>query len=185
MSYQEILDKIKPNLEKALEFFKEQLKEIRTGGVSAGFIENLKVDCFDSVLSLKQLGAISVPSPQKILVQLWDKSYLEQVIKAIEQENLGFSINIDGNNVYLLAPPLTEENKKILIKFLNKRKEEIFQNIRHIRDDGWKEIQDGFQKSEIREDDKYRGKDELEELIRDYREKIEVLVENKEKEIQR
>lgn len=185
MSYQEILDKIKPDLEKTLKFFKEQLKEIRTGRVSTALIENVKVDCFGSVLSLKQLGAISVPSPQKILVQLWDKSYLELVVKAIERENLGFSINIDNNNVYLSAPPLTEENKKILIKLLNKKKEEIFQNIRRLRDDGWREIQEGFQKGEIREDDKYRGKDELEELIRDYREKIEILIEDKEKEIER
>lgn len=184
MSYQEILEKIKPDLEKAQENFKSQLMEIRAGRLTIGLIEDIKVDCFGSILPLKQLGAISFSSPREILVQLWDKSYIESVVRAIEKRNLGLGMEVEGNNIYFSAPPLTEDSKKNLIKVLNQKKEEIFQNIRHRRDRAWKEIQEGFQKGEIGEDDKYRGKDKLEELIREQREKIEEVVENKRKEIE-
>jgi len=184
MSYQEIIEKIKPELEKVSDSFKNQLMEIRAGRLTTGLVENIKIECFGSILLLKQLGVISVPSPREILVQLWDKSYIEGVVRAIEQKKLGLGIRIEGNNIYFSAPPLTEETKKNLLRFLNQKKEETFQNIRRMRDMAWKEIQEGFQKKEIGEDDKYKGKDKLEELIKEYREKIETSAENKRKEIE-
>ncbi len=183
MTYQEILDKIKPELEKLEEEFRVKITEIRAGRLSPALVENIKVDCFGSSVLLKQLGAVSV-SGREIVIQLWDKSYLEGVVKSIEQRDTGLGIRIDGSTVYLSAPPLTEESKRNLIKVLNQEKEEIFQTIRRIRDKAWKEIQDGFQNKEIREDDKFRGKDKLEDLIKDWREKIEKMAENKTKEIE-
>ncbi len=184
MSYQEIIEKIKPELDKAQESFKNNLMEIRAGRLSTALIEDIKVECFGQVLPLKQLGAISTSSSKEILVQLWDESYVEAVVKAIEKRNLGLGVRIEGNSIYLSAPPLTEDSKKNLVKVLNQKKEETFQTIRRIRDRAWKEIQDAFQKKEIGEDDKYKGKDKLEDLIRETREEIEELVENKRKEIE-
>ena len=184
MSYQEILDKIKPELEKNLDFFKKQLMEIRAGRLSSGLIENIKADCFGQELPLKQLGIISTPSHNEISIQLWDKSYIEGVVQAIEKRKVGLNVRIEGNNVYLSVPPLTEEIKQNLIKILNEKKEESFQNIRRIRDKAWKEIQERCQKGEVTEDDKYKGKDKLEELVKEYREKIEETAENKRKEIE-
>jgi ribosome recycling factor len=183
MSYQEILEKIKPNFENVVDLFKGELQKIRANRVSAALIEDIKVDCFGSILPLKQLGAISIPSLREISIQLWDKSYVDSVVRAIEKENLGLGIRVEENKIYLSAPPLTEETRKNLIRVLNQKKEETFQEIRRIRDKAWKEIQEGFQKGEIREDDKYRGKDKLEEIVHEYREKIEEIAENKEKEI--
>ena len=159
MSYQEILDKIKNDLDKIREYFEGQLMEIRAGRLSIGLIENIKVDCFGSILALKQIASFSNPSPREILVQLWDKSYSENVIRAIEKGNLDLGIRVEGNSIYLSAPSLTEDSKKNLIKVLNQKKEETFQNVRHIRDKAWKEIQEGFQKGELGEDEKYKGKD--------------------------
>lgn len=184
MNYQEILDKIKPQLEKLEEDFKGQLREIRSGRLLTALVEDIKADCFGQELPLKQLGAVTTPSQKEILVQLWDKSYVEGVVKAIERKNIGLGVRVEGRDVYLTAPPLTQETKKNLIKLLNQRKEEIFQNIRHIRDKAWKELQEGERTGEIREDDKFRGKDKLEELVKEFREKIEELVETKEKEIE-
>jgi len=183
MSYQESLDKIKPDLEILESEFKTQLLEIRSGKLSVSLIEDVKADCFGSVLPLKQLGAISA-SNKEILVQLWDKSYVEGVVKAIEQRGFGLGVRIDGNSIYLSAPPLTEDSKKNLIRVLNQKKEEVFQEIRHLRDRAWKDIQERTTSGEIREDDKFRGKDKLEDMIKDIRKKMEEMVENKEKEIQ-
>ena len=184
MSYQEIIDKIKPDLEKTLDFFKKQLLEIRVGKLPVALIEEIKVDCFGSVLPVKQLGVVSVAPPREILIQLWDKSYIEGVVKAVEQRKLGLGIRIDGNNIYLSASTLTEDSKKNLVKLLNERKENIFQTIRSLRDKAWKGIQEGFRKKEIKEDDKFRGKDKLEDLVKEYKDKMKKLVENKKKDIE-
>lgn len=185
MTYQEIIEGLKPNLQEVVETFKEEMARLRAGRLSPGLIEDIKAECFGSILPLKQLGAISSPSSRELLIQLWDKSYVEGVVKAIEEAGLGLSQRIDGEKVYLSSPSLTEESRQNLIQMLNKKKEEVFQNIRRLRDRAWKEIQDGFQKGEIREDDKYRGKDKLDEMVREHREKIEKMAENKEAEIKR
>lgn len=183
MTYEEIIEKIKPELQNLVDSFKTEMMKIQAGRLSPGFLENIKADCFGSVLPLKQLGAISSVSPRGLLIQLWDKSYVEGVVKAIEQENLGLSMRMEENNIYLTAPSLTEETRQNLIQLLREKKEEAFQNIRRLRDKAWKGIQEGFQRGEIREDDKYRGKDKLDEIVRKYRDKMEEMTKNKETEI--
>ena len=183
MTYQEIIDNLKPELEKIADDFKLEMMKLRSGRLSPALIEDIKADCFGSFLPLKQLGAISSVSQKEILLQLWDKSYVEGVVSAIEQESLGLSMRLDGNNVYLSSPPLTGESRQNLIHILNKKKEETFQEVRRQRDKAWKVIQDGFQQGIIREDEKYKGKDKLDEITRDFREKIEEIADNKENEI--
>ena len=183
MRSQEILEKLKPHLEESVESFKEEIAKIRAGRLSPNLIEDIEIDWFGSSLKIKQLGVISNVSPKELALQLWDKSYLEKVVKAIEKENLGLSTRIEENTIYLSAPPLSKEQRENLIRLVNQKKEKIAKEIRRQRDKAWKEIQEGFQKGEISEDDKYRGKEKLEELVREYREKIEKLTENKEKEI--
>ena len=183
MDYKEIIDKTKSEIENTLDYFKGQLLEIRQGRISPSLVENVKVDCFGSVLPIKQLGVVTVSSPKGLTIQLWDKSYVDGVIKGIQERNFGLGIKIEGNTIYLTNPTLTEETKKNLIKVLNEKKEDIFQTMRHIRDKAWKEIQDGFQNGEIREDDKYKGKEKLDKTVKEYKEKIEEMVKNKEREI--
>ncbi len=183
MEYKEIIDSNKEDFEKAVSYFKEQLLQIRHGNFSPSLIENIKVDCFGSSLPIKQLGAVGLNSPKEISIQLWDKSYVDSVVKEIQKRNFGLGIKIEGNIIYLSVPPLTEESKKSLIKIINEKKEESLQAIRHIRDKAWKKIQDSFQKGEIREDDKYKGKEELDKVLRKAKEEIESLAEEKEKEI--
>lgn len=185
MSYQEIIEKIKPELQKAQEYFQEQMLHIKAGRIGISLVEEIKATCFGQELFLKQIGSVSNYSSKEILVQLWDKSYVESVMQAIERKKLGFGVRVEGNNIFLSFPPLTEETKWDLVKILNEKKENVFQNIRRIRDKAWGEIQDVCRKGEIREDDKYRGKDKLENLIKEEQEKIEKTVEIKRKEIEK
>lgn len=183
MSYQEIIENFKPELQKAIAAFKEELAKIRASRLSPSLIDDLKIECFGSVCPLKQLGAISSISFKEVAVQLWDASYVDGVRKALEQGDWGFGIRIDGNNIYLTAPALTEETRKHLAHVLNQKKEESLQISRRLRDKSWKHLQDGFQASEIREDDKFKGRDKLDELMREHKEKIDELAAVKEKEI--
>lgn len=183
MSFEEIIDNLKPELEKVIADFKAELMKLRTSRLSPGLIEDIEAACFDSVLPIKQLGAISSLSQRELQVQLWDKSYTEGAVKAIEQEGLGLGIRVDGANIYLSSPSLTQENRQNLILVLNKRKEEVFQSLRHLRDKAWKQIQDGFSSGEIMEDAKYKGKEKLDKEVRGVRDKLEDMVKNKEEEI--
>lgn len=183
MTHQEIIDNLKPDLLGAVDDFKAEIMKIQTGRLNPSLIEDIKADCFGQELPLKQLGAISAVSQRELALELWDKSYVEGVINAIEKQGIDLGMRMDEKTIYLTAPALTEESRKNLAHLLNQKKEAAFQQIRHLRDRAWKDIQTGFQQGEIREDDKYKGKDKLDETTREHREKIEEMVENKEKEI--
>lgn len=183
MGYQPIIDKIKDDFQAALNHFKEELMKIRASRISPSLIEDLKIECFGSVCPLKQLGAISSVSFKEVAVQLWDKSYVEGVQRALEKGDWCFGIRVDEKTIYLTAPALTEEARKGLINVLHQKKEQAIQNLRHLRDKVWRQIQEGFQRGEIREDDKFKGRDKLDEVVKEEREKIEELASNKEKEI--
>jgi len=183
MTYNEIIDKIKPEFQGVVDDFKLEASKLRTNRLSPALLEDVEVNCFGSFLPMKQLGAIANASPRELMVELWDKSYVEGVVKAVEQAELGLGVRINDKTVYFSAPPLTEESRQNVIKMLDKIKEEVFQNLRHFRDRTWKELQDFCVKGELREDDKFKGRDKLDEATRDFREKIEEIAKRKEEEI--
>jgi len=184
MSYQEIIDKIKPELEKVVDFLNRELDKLRTSGASVSLIEDISVDCFGQKMPLKQLAAISLPEPRQILIQPWDDSYIESIQKALEKSNVGISPIVDKNSIRLSMPPLSEEYRQNLSKVLAEKKENARKTIRHWREEAWREIQEKFKAGDISEDNKYKGKDKLQELIDEYNEKVEEKVEKKKKEIE-
>jgi len=182
--YKEIIDKIKLELDKVIDFLERELAKIRTSGASISLIEDVTVDCFGQKMPLKQLAAISLPEPRQILIQPWDSSYIESIQKAIERANLGISPVVDKDLIRLTLPPLSEEYRQNLIRILSEKKENARKTIRHWREEIWKEIQEKARAGEISEDDKYKGKDKLQELIDEYNEKIEEKIEKKRREIE-
>lgn len=181
--YQEIIDKIRPELDKVISFLERELVKIRIGRAPVSLIEEMKVECFGQKIPLKQLGAISFSNSRQILIQPWDNSYIEPIIKAISQANLGINPIVDKDSIRISFPPPSEEYRKDMLFLLSKKKENTRQTIRHWRQKAWDEIQTAAQEGEIPEDDKYRGKDKLQELIDEYNEKVEELIEKKKKEI--
>jgi ribosome recycling factor len=183
MSYQESIEKIKPEMDKIIDFLDRELSKIRTGTASSSLVEDVVVDCFGQDLPLKQLAAISTPEPRQILIQPWDDSYIPGIEKALERESIGVSPIVDGKIIRLSMPPMSEEYRKNLAKVISDKKENARQTVRRWRDEAWKDIQDSEKKGEITEDDKFKGKDKLQELVDEYNEKIENKVNKKEKEI--
>lgn len=183
MEYKEIIEKIKPELEKVINFLEGELTKIRTGRASPSLIENTIVECFGQKFPLKQLAAISSSGPKQIVVQPWDKSYIEPIEKALSKSSLGASPIVDKDLIRISLPPLSDEYRKNLLRVISEKQEEARKIIRRWRERVWSEIQDRFKNKEIREDDKFRAKDELQKLIDKYNEKIEEMVERKKKEI--
>ena len=183
VNYKEIIDKIKPELDKVINFLERELAKIRTGRATPSLVEDIVCECFGQKFPLKQLAAISVPESKQILIQPWDKSYLEPIVNAFSKAGLGVSPIIDKDLIRISLPPLSEEYRKNLIKILSEKQEEARKTIRRWREEAWDEIQEKFRAGKIREDDKFRAKDELQELIDEYNQKIEDIGEKKKKEI--
>jgi len=182
-SYQEIINKIKPELEKVIKYLEGKLSRIRTGRVTPALVEDVVVECFGNKFPLKQLGAITVSPPRQIVIQPWDKSYLEPIEKALFKAEIGANPVVDKGVIRINFPPLTGEAKNNLIRMVSQNQEEARKTIRRWRDEAWREIQEKAREGKIREDDKYRAKKELQELIDEYNEKIEEMGEKKKKEI--
>ena len=185
ISHKEIIKKIKPELEKVLTFLERELQKIRTERASPSLVEDVEVECFGQKYILKQLAAISIPKAREIIIQPWEKSYTEDIVRALEKSSkMGVNPIVDQDLIRINLPPLSEEFRKDLMRFVAEKQEEARKTIRRWRDEAWREIQEGFREGKIREDDKFKGKDELQDLVKEFHEKIENLGKNKKKEIE-
>jgi len=183
MSYKEFIDKVKPEFEKAFKFLEAEMAKIRTSRASPALVEDIEVSAFGSKFTIKQLGSISTPSANQIFIQPWDSSYIEPIQKAIEQSGLGMSAAGDSTGIRLSLPLLTEEYRHQLTRTLNEKAEQTKQTMRRAREDCWNKIQDAQKAKEITEDDKFRGKDELQKVVDEYNKKIKDLIDRKLQEI--
>lgn len=183
INYKEIIQKVKPELEKVIFFLESELVKIRTGRASPSLVENIVVDCFGEKFPLKQLAAISSPEPKQVVIQPWDKSYIEPIGKALSNSSVGAAPIVDKDLIRISLPPLSEEYRKNLLRVLSEKQEGARKTIRRWREEAWEEIQEKSKKGEIREDDKFKAKDELQELVEGYNKKIEEAGDKKKKEI--
>jgi len=181
--YKQIIEGVKPEMDKVVVFLEGELAKIRTSRASPSLVENIQVECFGQKFPLKQLASISVPEPRQIFIQPWDRSYIEGIVKTLEKTGIGASPVVDKDVIRLNLPPLTESYRQELLRLISQKQEEARRVIRRWREKAWNEIQEGYRNGEIREDDKYRAKDKLQEVVDDYQSKIREMVERKKKEI--
>ncbi|MFI5205822.1 MAG: ribosome-recycling factor, partial [Candidatus Paceibacterales bacterium] len=178
MSYKEFIDKARPEFEKAFKFLEGEIAKVRTSRASPALVEDIEINCFGQMFTLKQLAAISCPEPNQIIIQPWDASYIEPIEKGISQSGLGMSSAVDKQVIRLSLPLLTQEYRASLAKILNAKAEETRQTMRRARDEAWSKIQVAEREKKLSEDDKFRGKDDLQKLIDEFAKKIKELVEN-------
>ncbi|GBE16775.1 ribosome-recycling factor [bacterium BMS3Abin15] len=181
--YKQIIESKKSDLEKAIEHLETEIGKLRTGRANPAMVEALMVDYYGTKTPLKQVASINVPEPRLIVVQPWDADSLVNIEAAIKESDLGLNPNNDGQVIRLNIPPLTEERRIDLVKVLNQKAEEARVSVRNAREEAWKEIQDTEKEGKISEDDKFRGKDELQKTTDEYNNKVEKIRDKKEKEI--
>jgi len=178
-----LIDNLKKELDRVLEFLKSDLAQIRSGRASPALIENVKVDVYGSKLNLKEVASIMVPDPKTLLIQVWDKGAVNAVVKGIEESRLGLVPNVEGQNIKLVLPPLVEERKRELTKLLHEKLEQVRIRIRRGRDEVWHKVQNLEKEKKISEDEKFRAKDELQKVTDEYNKKVKELGEGKEREL--
>ena len=118
----------------AVEHFKKDLSHVRTGQANPELVESIMINAYGTMTPIKQLGSITVPEPKLIVIQPWDKSVLKDIEKGIIAAHLGFSTVNDGTVIRLPMPPMSEENRKDLVKVVKEKAEKSRVSIRQIRE---------------------------------------------------
>jgi ribosome recycling factor len=185
MLINQLIEKFKKEGGHVLEVFKAEIAGVRSNRPQPALIENLKVECpaYGTVMPLKHIATIQVSLPNNLIVQVWDKANVSACEKAIQAANLGVTTMIEGSQIRVVLPPLSQERREQIFQLVKKKAEETKIRLRNLREDILKEMKELFENKKITEDDKYRGKDELQKVIDEFNDKIEEVVENKRKEL--
>ena len=179
----ELIHDTEKRMRSSIQSLEDDLAAVRTGRANPGLIEKLSVEYYGSPVPLMQLASISVPEPRQLLVRPFDSSSIKNIEKAIQSSELGLTPINDGKVIRLNLPPLTEERRRDLIKFVNNRLEEARVAVRNIRRDAIKDLRDFQEEKMISEDDQKRGEEDIQKLTDRIGEEINEIGKNKEHEI--
>src|SRR5580658_3107411 len=150
------LAELKRRMQAAHATLKHDLGGLRTGRASASLLDPVNVEAYGQRTPINQVATISVPEPRAIAVQVWDKSMVGAVDKAIRDSNLGLSPTIEGQVLRIRIPELNEQRRKELAKVAHKYAEEARVAVRHIRRDGIDQLKKLLKDKAISEDDEER-----------------------------
>lgn len=178
-----IVKDARAKMAKSLEALQHELGSIRTGRAQAGLLDVVHVEVYGTHMKLNQLGNINVPDPHLLVIDLWDKSQMAVVEKAIMQSPLGLTPSNDGKVIRIPFPPLTEERRKDLVKVASKHREEAKVAIRNIRRHAIEQIKKEQKDGNIPEDDARHITDEMEKTTQEYIDKSDKAFELKEADI--
>ena len=167
----------------ALEALKHDLAGLRTGRASVALLDPVHVEVYGANLPLNQVATVSVPEARMLSVQVWDRSNVQPVEKAIRSAGLGLNPITDGQMIRLPIPELTEERRKELAKLVGQYAEKAKIAVRNVRRDGMEHLKADEKKHEISEDERKRLEHDVQKLTDDTINQIDVAAETKEKEI--
>ena len=179
----EVYDELKGNLEKVLTHLSNEFSTIRAGRANPKILDRVMVDYYGTLTPLYQMANISVPEPRMLVVSLWDTSMIKDVVKAINEANIGINPNDDGKVIRLVFPVLTEERRKELVKDVKKKGENAKVAVRNIRRDAMDAIKKKGKEDGISEDEIKEYQDDVQKSTDKYVAKIDAAVEEKSKEI--
>ena len=179
----EILTQSNDKMSKAIDALSHNFSKIRTGRASAAVLDDVKVNYYGVPTPVKQLSNINIPEPRMIIIQPFDVTTLNEIVKAIQAANLGITPENDGKVIRLPFPPLTEEKRKDIVKQVKKVSEDTKVSIRNIRRDQNEEVKRIKKASEITEDQEKKLLEDIQKSTDKWIEKIDEMAKNKEKEI--
>jgi ribosome recycling factor len=150
------ISELKRRMQGALQVLKQELSGLRTGRASANLLEPVQVEAYGTRMPLNQLATVSVPEPRMISVQVWDRSMVHAVEKAIIAANLGLNPSTEGQVLRLRIPELNEERRRELVKVAHKYAETARVAVRHVRRDGMEILKKLEKDHKISQDDHKR-----------------------------
>jgi ribosome recycling factor len=177
------LGDIKRRMQGAITSLKHDLNSLRTGRASASLLEPLQVDAWGSLMPINQVATVSVPEPRLLSVQVWDRSMVAAVEKAIRDSDLGLNPQTEGQVIRLRIPEMNEQRRKEMVKVAHKYAEEARIAIRHVRRDGLDLLKKLEKDGSIGQDEEKRQSDQVQKATDQFVAEADAAVASKEKEI--
>jgi ribosome recycling factor len=178
-----VLSKYRDRMDKAVAALKEEFASLRTGRASANLLDQIHVDAYGSTVPINQVGAISVPEPRMISVSVWDRALVVSVEKAIRSSGLGLNPVVDGQNLRIPIPPLTEERRKDLAKIAGKYAEQQRIAVRNVRRDANDDLKKAEKDGVINQDEHKRMEADVQKLTDEAIKRVDEALKIKEQEI--
>lgn len=179
----EPIEEARKKMHLSIEALRNELIAIRTGKASPSLLESVRVEAYGSLMPLSQVASISAPQPRMLVVQSWDKSLVQPILKAIQKADLGLNPADDGELIRVPIPPLTEERRNELVRKVKKLGEEARIAVRNVRREANEEVKHLQKDGKTSEDEAHRGTQEIQKLTDESIEEIDEILRRKEKEV--
>ncbi len=179
----EALKTIDEKMKNSIKLFRADLATIRTGHASPSLVEHIKVEYAGVPTPLNHIAGISAPEASLLVIQPWDKSGINDIVKAIQKSELGLNPSSDGNVIRIAIPPLSEERRQELIKVVHRHAEERRIAIRSLRHEAMNEIKTLERDKKISQDEHKRAQDQLQKITDVFIGEIDKLGKMKEQEL--
>jgi ribosome recycling factor len=183
MTSNEIMKDAETRMDKAMEILRNELRGLRTGRASPALLDSLRVEYYGSPTPLKQMAVISSPDPQTLAIKPHDATTLKEIEKAIRSSDLGLAPNNDGKIIRLTIPAMSGEQRKKLSAQVKKSAEAAKVSCRNIRRDGNKHFDTEEKNKTMTEDERDKGKERMQGLLKKYEDLVDELESKKTKEI--
>ncbi len=170
-------------MEGAVDMLHKEFSGLRSGRATTSLLEPVMVDAYGNPTPMNQVGTIGVPEPRMLSVQVWDKSLVSSVEKAIRESNLGLNPQTEGQNVRVPIPALTEERRIEFTKIAAKYAEEARISVRNVRRHGMDDLKKSEKDGDITKDEHHDYSQEIQDLTDTYVGKIDASLASKEEEI--
>jgi ribosome recycling factor len=177
------LDDLEKRMDGALNSLRGEFASLRTGRASASMLDPVTVDAYGSSMPINQVGTINVPEPRMVVVNVWDKSLVGAVDKAIRNSGLGINPVMDGTILRLPIPELNEERRKELAKVAGQYAEQARVAVRNVRRDGMDTLKRMEREHEMSQDEQHMWSDEIQEMTDRHIKTIDEALEQKDGEI--
>jgi len=179
----EIFNHTTENMDKSIEALKRDFATLRTGKVTTGIVDNIKVDYYGTMTALTQVGNVIATDATTISITPWEKTLLPVIEKAIQEANIGVNPNNDGDFIKLFFPPMTSEQRQEIVKQAKGMVENAKIAIRNVRKDGNDKIKKLEKDKEISEDESKKAQDQIQKLTDEHVAKIDEAFKVKEADI--
>ena len=183
MPLDDILLDAEESMDKAIEHLRHDLRAIRTGRATPALVENIKVDYYGTPTDLRSIASISIPEATQILIKPFSPGDLKWIEKAINDSKLSLTPHSDGKSLRLILPPMSQETRLKMVGQCKGMAEDVKIRIRNARRDANKLIDTEQKGGVITEDDADGGKEQVQELTKQYEAKVDELIEHKRKEV--
>ena len=156
-----VLSEVSVKMDRAVDAFKRDLTQLRTGRATPALVENIEVDYYGSMTPLKQIASISTPDARAIMIQPWDANALREIEKSLMTSEMGFNPSNDGSTISVPIPQLTAERRQEMVKLLKGKIEDGKVSVRNVRRDGLESLRKLEKEKSISQDDGRRAQDQL------------------------